>query len=119
MAFAVYLAGYTEQHVPAEGTILVSIGDWSEGSKPEHRKSVCMKVRRPGGQFQVMVVGREGAPWTDIDVFGPILSRAAALKSADIQEYFHVVDHVLAGDDRFTVYFSEAARAVVAPKDAN
>jgi hypothetical protein len=119
VAYAVYLAGYTEQHLPEEGTILVSIGDWSEGSKPADRKSVCMKVRRPAEGFQVMVLGPEGAPWTDIDVFGPILSRAAALGSADIQDYFHVVDHVLAEDERFTVHFYEVARAAGAPKAVN
>jgi hypothetical protein len=119
VAYAAYLAGYTEQHLPEEGTILVSIGDWSEGSRPKDRKSVCMKVRRPTDGFQVMVVGLEGAPWADIDVFGPVLSRAAALGSADIQDYFHVVDHVLAGDERFAAYFSEAARIAADPKVVN
>ena len=105
-AYAVYMAGYTEKHTVEEGTILVSIGDWTQGSKPEDRTSVVMKVRKIGGRFQVMVVGPEGCPWTDIDVFGPIETPQAALARPDLQEYFHVVDHVLEVDDRFTRYFA-------------
>jgi hypothetical protein len=105
-AHAVYMAGYTEKHAPEEGTVLVSIGDWTQGSTPADRTAVVVKVRRIGGRFQVMVVGPEGCPWDDVGVFGPIQTRAAALARPDIQEYFHVVDHVLETDDRFTRGFS-------------
>lgn len=105
-ARAVYMAGYTEKHAIEEGTILVSIGDWTDGSTPRDRVSVVMKVQKIGGRFQIMVVGPEGCPWDEVTIFGPIASRAAALARADIQEYFHVVDHVLEVDERFTRGFA-------------
>ncbi|WP_438002327.1 hypothetical protein WMF26_24730 [Sorangium sp. So ce185] len=99
------MAGYTEKHPEKEGTLLVSIGNWTNGSKPEDRTSVVMKVRKRKGKWQVMVVGQEGNPWNDVAVFGPIETRSSALARADIQDYFHVVDHVLEVDKRFTQLF--------------
>ena len=101
-ACAAYVAGHEER----EGTLLVSIGDWGEGATPADRSSVCMKVRAVDGRPQVMVVGPEGCPWSDAQVFGDILPRAEALARPDIQKCFHVVDHVLESDDRFTRYFA-------------
>ena len=106
-AHAVYMAGYTEKHAPEEGTLLVSIGDWTSGSTPGDRVSVVMNVQKIAGRFQLMVVGPEGCPWSDVALFGPIEPRAAALARADIQEYFHVADHVLEVDGRFTRAFAQ------------
>jgi hypothetical protein len=106
-AFAVYLAGYTEQHTPQIGTVLVSIGAWADGSTPADRLAVVMKVRVIDGAPQVMVVGPEGCPWTDVGVFGRILSREEALARPDIKEYFHVIDHVIEVDERFMKGFQE------------
>lgn len=106
---AAYIAGYTERHEPQEATILIGMGDWSEGARSSDRRAVAMKVRSIDGRLQVMVVGPEGLPWTDVQVFGAVQSRQSALASADIKEYFHVVDHVLANDARFTRYFDQSA----------
>ncbi len=105
-AHAVYMAGYTEKHTPEEGTLLVSIGDWTDGSTPADRAAVVMKAQKIDGRFQLMVVGPEGCPWDDVAVFGAIATRAEALARADIQEYFHVADHVLEIDTRFTRGFA-------------
>jgi hypothetical protein len=105
-AYAVDRAGDTEKHTPEEATLLVSIGDWTQGSTPADRVSVIMKVRKSGGRFQLMVVGREGCPWDDVALFGAIETRESALARADLQEYFHVADHALEVDTRLARAFA-------------
>lgn len=108
-AHAVYFAGYTEGHEPVEGTVIVSIGDWSEGSTPDDRKAVLLRVRWIDGAPQVMVGGPDDNPWGEVGVLGQILTREEALGRADIQEYFHVSDHVLLEDERFSSYLAQAS----------
>jgi hypothetical protein len=105
-AHAVYMAGYTEGHDEQEGTLLVSIGDWTDSGGHESRTAVCMKVRAIEGRPQVMVVGPSDCPWGDVQVLGAIATREQALARPDIKDYFHVVDHVLVSDERFTRYFA-------------
>lgn len=105
-AHAVYMAGYTEKHAETIGTLLISIGDWSERATPKDRTAVVMKVRKIDGRFQLMVVGPEGCPWNDVGVFGAIPTREAALALPNLADYFHVSDHVLEVDERFTRYFA-------------
>lgn len=105
-AHAVYFAGFTEGHQPVEGTLIVSIGDWTEDASPSDRTAVIMLARWVDGAPQVMVVGPDDNPWGDVGVLGPVLTRQEALARPDIQDYFHVVDHVFLSDDRFTGYLS-------------
>lgn len=106
----VYFAGYTEGHEPQEGTIIVSLGDWSEGAAPSAREAFVTKVRVLDGQPQVMLVGPDDSPWGDLDVLGPMLTREEALAHPRKQDCFHAIDHILAEDDRFMRHFAARAR---------
>lgn len=100
-AYGVYFAGFTERH--PEGTLLISLGDWSESSTPADRQAVLLRVR--GKEMQMMVGDPGDCPWDDVEVLGRIVPREEALKHPRIKDYYHVADHVIAEDDRFTRYF--------------
>ncbi|MGZ3417820.1 MAG: hypothetical protein ACXWUG_25925 [Polyangiales bacterium] len=101
----VYFAGYTEGHEERIGTLIVSLGDWSEEATPASRVAFVTKVRVLDGQPQVMLVDPEDSPWDDIEILGRLLTREEALAHPMKATCFHAIDHILAEDDRFTRYF--------------
>lgn len=103
-AYGVYFAGYTENHQPAIGTLIVSLGDWSEKGTPADREAVLLRVRGPN--MEMMVGGPGDSPWGDVGVLGRILTRNEALKHPRLQDYYHAADHIVGEDDRFTRYFA-------------
>ena len=103
-AYAVYFAGYTEHHKPPIATIVVSLGNWGEGSTPVDRQCAVMKVRNFEGNMQMMTVGPEGCPWDDIGALGRLLTRDEMLKGPLKEEFFHVADHALEAEDQFRAY---------------
>jgi hypothetical protein len=106
--YAVYFAGYTEKHEDGIGTLIISLGNWGEGATPDDRRAVLLRVR--GRKMEMMVGDADDSPWTDIEVLGRILSRDEALKNPRIKDYYHVADHIVAEDERFTRYFRAARR---------
>lgn len=106
--YGVYFAGYTEKHDDGIGTLVISLGNWSEGATPNDRQAVLLRVR--GRNMEMMVGDPDDSPWTDIDVLGRILNREEALKHPRIEDYYHVADHIVAEDDRFTRYFRTSKR---------
>lgn len=102
-AYGVYFAGYTEKHEDGIGTLIISLGDWSERSTPKDREAVLLRVR--GRELQMMVGGPDDSPWANIGVLGRILPRSRALKHRRIKDYYHAADHIVAEDVRFTRYF--------------
>ena len=85
----------------------MSLGDWSENAPPTARQAFVSKVRVLIGQPQVMVHDADESPWDDLAILGPLLTREEALARPDKAQYFHVIDHVIAEDDRFMRYFHE------------
>lgn len=106
----VYFAGYTEGHDERIGTLIVSLGDWSDDAPPSAREAFVTKVRVVDGQPQVMVVDPDDSPWDDLDILGRLLTREEALAHPDKARYFHAIDHVIAGDARFMRYFRPSPR---------
>lgn len=104
--YGVYFAGYTERHSPPLGTLVVSLGDWHAGAPPSARQAFVTKVRVLDGQPQVMLVGPEESPWSDLTILGPMLTREQALVHPRKGDCFHAIDHILAEDQRFMVYFT-------------
>jgi hypothetical protein len=106
--YGVYFAGYTENHEDGIGTLIISLGDWSEKATPNDRKAVLLRVRGPN--MEMMVGGPKDSPWNDIGVLGEILPREKALKDPRLQDYYHAADHIVAEDERFTTYFTDGSR---------
>jgi hypothetical protein len=103
-AYAVYFAGYTEGHREIMATLVVSLGAWCEGSTPDERECVVMKVRNHRGKIEMMVVGVADCPWDDLQILGRMLERREALESPTIADFFHVADHVIERDHRLRAY---------------
>lgn len=102
--YGVYFAGYTEKHEDGIGTLIISLGDWSEKATPKDRQAILLRVRGP--KMEMMVGGPKNSPWSDVGVLGEILPREKALKHPRLQDYYHAADHVVAEDERFTKYFT-------------
>jgi len=103
-AFAVYFAGFTEDHGAPMLTLVVSLGDWSPKGTPADREAAVIKVRNVGGEIEMMVQGPLDQPWNDIGVLGRLLSREEMLAGPRKGEFFHIADHVIAEDQRVVPY---------------
>src|SRR6267378_2344427 len=87
---ALYYAAWNTGHIDRGVTLVVSLGDFEEGSGPWSREAVAMECSVAQEQFRFNVIQPEQSPWANATVLGKILSREDALKHAAIQEFFHI-----------------------------
>lgn len=111
-AYAIYYARYADNHPMSEMALAVGLGDFTEGSAPEHRVSFALNMRLVDGKFEVMVVDPEQSPWQQAKVIGRMLTRAEALAHPRIKDVFHVTDHMTTDDPAIKAYFEARQRNV-------
>ncbi|MGV3725002.1 MAG: hypothetical protein ACO1SX_29230 [Actinomycetota bacterium] len=97
-AWAVYFASYSETHPERLVRLLVSLGEWGEGSSPDQRRAFSLALRAGPTQFEVMVTDAADSPWADAEFTGRGLSRNDALADPWLPEAFHISDHAVLED---------------------
>lgn len=104
-AHAIYYAAFGEAHPEREVKIAVSIGKWGDDTPPDDRNSFALVLRQSEKEYQVMVVDSDESPWKGAKVIGRMLDREEALAHPDIEEVFHITDHIVLEDPEIKSYF--------------
>lgn len=97
-AHAVYYAVFSDSHADRTVKMLVSLGEWGEGSSPEQRRAFVLDLRAAPEQYEVSVTDAAASPWRDAEVIGRVLDREEALAHPWIEEVFHITDHAVLED---------------------
>jgi hypothetical protein len=96
-AHAVYYAAWSPGHSEYV-SVVVSLGEWGEGSTPEERVAFPLRIRSTKTEFQMGLVNAEQSPWSDADFLGRMLDRKESLRHPWLQEVFHITDHIVIED---------------------
>ncbi len=97
-AFAVYYAIYSNSHRENEVDMLVSLGEWGEGSDPSQRAAFYCRVRPSENSYDVKLVDAAESPWSTVAIMGQELSRAEALSHPWKQTAFEILDEAFLRD---------------------
>jgi hypothetical protein len=109
-AYAIYYAAFCEHHSRSFVDVLVGIGDWAEDASPASRVSFYLRIRSRPEQFEVTVCDASESPWGDIPFVGRTLTRDEALAHPEIQEIFHITDHIVTEDTPVVEYLGHATQ---------
>ena len=123
-AHGIYFARFSDNNRTACVSLLVSIGDYGEGTSDKDRVSLGGMVagRRGRGQAPaarrvvmelrpgdgVTVRDADESPWRDARVVGRVLNRSEELAHPLLQEAFHIVDHAVLEDEPLRAYLERA-----------
>ena len=97
-AYAVYYAGWTLGH--GDVGMLIGLGDWGEGAGPDSRYSFGLLARSQESNIVFMVVGPDASPLGEVKFIGHLLPRQEALSHPEIQDVYHVAEHIVRDDSR-------------------
>lgn len=97
-AIAVYYASYSNNHPEDEVALLISLGEWGEGSCAEERAAFYCGVRQTDDSYEVMLRDAASSQWADVAIMGQKLSRQQALEHPWKAEAFAVLDEAFLSD---------------------
>ena len=97
-AFAVYYAAFSDRHPDRTVKMLVSLGEWGEGSTPDQRRAFALHLRVSQANYEVTVTDAEASPWRGKAIIGRVLDRAEALQDPWLPDVFHITDHAVMED---------------------
>jgi hypothetical protein len=103
-AYAVYYACFSDNHPERLFDLVVSLGEWGEGTSPEQRRAFSMRIRAGETQYQVMVTNADECPWRNARVIGRVLDREEALADPWVKDAFHITDHIVVEDKLLKEY---------------
>jgi hypothetical protein len=104
-AHGIYYARFSDNHPNAGVSLLVSIGDYGEGTSAKDRVAFAMELRPGDG---VRVADADQSPWRDAKVVGRVLDRSEGLAHPLVQEAFDIVDHAVLEDEALRTYLERA-----------
>ena len=104
-AHAAYFARVSDNHPERLASILVGLGEWGEGTTEAQRRSFALEVRKGASGFEVRVVDAAASQWPRAKVLGRTLDRDEALADPQIDEVFHITDHMVVDDAVIREYF--------------
>ncbi len=97
-AFAIYYAAYSNNHLDSELAMLVSLGEWGEGSDPSQRAAFYCRVRPTNDSYEVMLGDAAQSTWREADITGAKLTREQALGHPWKAKAFEVLDEAFLRD---------------------
>jgi hypothetical protein len=103
-AHAVYYARFGNQHEPRIVEVVVSIGEWGDGTNHWDRVAFALRLRAVDSEYQVTVVDASESPWQGVQLLGRMLDRDEALGHERLQEVFHITDHMVLDDQPIRDY---------------
>jgi hypothetical protein len=109
-ARGVYYAVFSDNHPDPHVIVLLSLGEWWNGTNPDSRSAFAFRIWLKGTQFQVGVLDAETAGWPDASIMGKRMTRAEALAHPMLKEAFHISDHITAEDPEIRAYFKRVER---------
>jgi len=110
-AYAVYLARWSEGHPESGVEMLVSFGNWGEGSDASSRKAVLLEWQPLENGPGCRVLDARNTTWAREESFyGCMLSREAALESSISSQAFEIADAVYEKDARFREFIQGTGR---------
>jgi hypothetical protein len=108
-AYAVYYAGFSDNHAERLVKAALSIGEWGEGSSVAQRTAFALELRAGPENYEVHVCDAASSPWRDSALLGPMLDREAALAHPLVDEVFHITDHMFLEDEPLKAYLDAAS----------
>ncbi|MEM6294008.1 MAG: DUF2199 domain-containing protein [Myxococcota bacterium] len=91
-AFAVYYVAYLTAHPEAAVELLISLGEWGEGSEACDRAAFRVCVHPAEDANEATLEDVETSVWSDVEIMGKRLTRADALAHPWKQAAFEVLD---------------------------
>jgi hypothetical protein len=107
-AHAVYYVRFSNAHPEAGASVLVSLGEWGEGSSPKDRVAFPMRMWIKDGKYAFGLMDKDQSPWSDVTFLGKILDRNEALAHPLKAEAFHITDHMDQEDTAVIAFFDQA-----------
>jgi hypothetical protein len=98
-ARAVYYVRWNEDALE-EVEVVVSVGEWGEGSGAEERACVAALGRNHQGRLSLMLVDAERCSFSEHSFLGKMCAAEEARGTPLATEVFHIVDHLLVDDPR-------------------
>ncbi len=96
--YAVYCAAYSNHRSHRELAMLVSLGEWGEGSTPSQRSAFYCRIRPSGDSYELMLGDAARSSWADDERVGAKLSREQALAHPMKSIAFGLIDDVFHKD---------------------
>lgn len=108
LAHAVYYAGLMTGHSQPSVRLTVSIGDWgatdANGHDAQLRRWLFMEARPTSDRYEIMVREPEESLYFSKPLLGKPMTRAEALASPSLDEFFAVADFVAFNDPAVKSY---------------
>ncbi len=103
-AHAVYFASWSEC-TPRFAKLALVTGPWGEdGADVSARRLVGMDADYSAPEPGLRVTGPDASPWNALSIAPPMLTREQALGLPDLEDLFHVADHVVLEDSRLAAF---------------
>ncbi len=99
-AHAAYYVVWTENHLDKGVKVLVSIGQWGEGSRADLRKLFAMDCRMQNERPSFMLIDASKIQLDEEGTFGRGLTREEALEDPSKSDAFMTADHLSFCDQR-------------------
>jgi len=96
-AWAIYKATFGKNH-PDRGVFLAIGIDEVGGPEWTGSTAFALNLSASETEFQTRVTDRSESPWRRTHILGRILDREEALAHPEIDEIFHLVDHIVRED---------------------
>lgn len=94
-AFAIYYAAFSGGHPENRIVGLVSFGEWwIDDHVPESRVAFAFELWDDEDEYKVGIIDVADSPWADVDIIGRKLTRAEALEHPNVNDVFHITDHM-------------------------
>jgi len=105
-AHAVYYARWTPGHLERGAQLLLSFGEWGDGSRLETRRAVGLECRMGTDVPSFMVVDAPSLPWSD-EMLGRKLSREETMSTEAASTAFAIADALWEREPRFRAFLLE------------
>jgi hypothetical protein len=102
-ATTVYFAGYTSGHPDLRMNLLLSVGEWGEGTTPDQRRAIPMQYLAEDGHQQFCFPPVESSPWYGHEILGPMVD-PATISAEEKLNYENLIGVALAKDPRIAEY---------------
>lgn len=94
-AHGVYFGRWTDGHLPKEIKLTICIGEWGEGSNPNNRDSINLRIRGKEEGFRMMITDSIESPWKENSILGNFMDRQEALNSKYKTEFLRIAEKVI------------------------
>jgi hypothetical protein len=108
-AYAIYYVRYANAHPDDELALIVSIGDFSEGSSESEREAFYCRLRPRDGSYALMLDDAGRSPWSEVALLGRKLTRDEAREHPLKETLFALTDAIGGSDPRVRGFFQRVA----------